>query len=267
MKTGIIAPVADLDLVEGRDFHLCLSHLCANPDYLNFYRAESDRGAFITLDNSAHEHGKGEDILKLFEQADAIGASEIVLPDELFSHAGTVRRTQKALEQIERNSLKLMVVPQAPIDHPMAYWQCRSDLLKLVDRYRELFPRGVTIGLSKDYEVWPNGMHDIAARSISLSSSDCTIEHHLLGWGRQLLGLDQISRSVWASKIRSTDSAKPIMFAIAGIDLSVGLDKATYRGRAADFFTRSMTDSQRRLARRNIKVFDALSEGRYAHVR
>lgn len=271
MKTGIIAPINNLDLAEGRPFHLCLSHLCSDPTYREFYRREAERGSFITLDNSAHEQGHGEDIRRLVGQAEEIGAREVVLPDELFSYEGTIRRTRQSLERLSPTHLRLMVVPQGHISDERSYWRCWDDLISLYREFSHVFLGGLTIGLSKDYEVLPGGMPKIALSSlVRIFSSDLSnrnVRIHLLGWGRDLTALEEISRMSQKSlivrdeMIRSTDSAKPIMFAVAGVDLSEGIEHAKYPGRAANFFDLSLTAEQRALAIRNIQTFDRLASG------
>src|SRR4051812_5392932 len=99
MRTALIPPIPELNRFGRGDFHLVLSHLVGESfDYTQHYAKERDRGAYLVLDNSAHENTHGEAADALMRQALAIRAQEVVVPDVLFDAAGTVEAATDAFE-------------------------------------------------------------------------------------------------------------------------------------------------------------------------
>ncbi|NJL70837.1 MAG: hypothetical protein HC888_04115 [Candidatus Competibacteraceae bacterium] len=265
MQVGLISPIPHLESLGGTEFHLILSHvLNEHSEYLDFYRQRSRNGDFIVLDNSAHELGAGGDIRSLLDQAFTVGASEVVLPDVLFSDRETVRRTTEAIRILADSpslsslmtsyGMSVMVVPQAKTVYDWGV--CLRELLLATSQ----LPEGihVTIGVSKDYETWPGGLGNLIDRYVrpryeANFGGPSPLSVHLLGWGRELYQLSSIvHRFPW---IRSTDSAKPFVYAMNGIQLNFSRACPKYPGRPYDYFTRTLTSSQQDLANRNIDVF------------
>ena len=70
-----------------------------------------------------------------------------------------------------------------------------------------------------------------------------------------------ISRE-FGSWIRSVDSAKPIVYATAGIGIDDVVQTPEYPKRPEGYFKKTLTPDELLLARRNIDVFDQCCNGR-----
>lgn len=241
MKTAVIAPIPLLQKYPGADgYHLCLcKHVLESDDYAYFYEVRSANGDFVILDNMAHESSEGVEVGTLIKAHKKIQASEIVLPDRLFFGEDTLDRSRQAFEQLidaeETQDCQFMGVPQGRTQRE---W---------VDCLRGLLDLGLdTIGISKDYEVWPGGLVNLV-ELVHLASNTTNI--HLLGWGREASQLKTIATS--GIPVRGVDSAKPLAYASLGIDLTREVPK--YPGRPRDFF--NLTELDHTLASRNLDYF------------
>lgn len=270
MRSAIIPPIAHLDEFAGGDeFHLVLSHLLeVDRRYLRFYQQQRLKGSYLVLDNGAHENTSGEDILDLLSKAEAIRASEIVLPDTLFDHRATVRGIENALAQMCGPGQEVfggmayptcMLVPQG---RTFEEWErCFQDLVSAYVQTQVqvpfLFPRSPVIGISKDYEIWDGGIPRLL-EYLEPFRDWMRFDVHLLGWGRRLHALPAMAAAFpW---VRSTDSAKPFVYAMAGIILPERIDGSMgdypeYPKRPGDYFARTMTDEQKDYARNNVETF------------
>lgn len=270
MRTAIISPIPELKTFGFGDFHLLLNHLLSNREYKDHYRAQSRSGAYLVLDNSAHEFQAGTDVLQLLTNAREIGAHEVVIPDVLFDGRATLDRSGKALDSIVEDSEirslfeevqpRVMLVPQGK---NIEDWiTCLSGLYlkfsSLSQKHKDLFQKRPVIGLSKDYEMWDGGLLKLIEDHLYIyRGRECDI--HLLGWGRQLWKLPEIARFYpW---IRSTDSAKPLVYARHDIRISAEEAVPEYPTRPKDFFTTSFSDSQRDLGHFNINTFREAAAG------
>lgn len=209
-------------------YHLCLLLECiGNAVYRDTYRDIVERGHHVILDNSAHELGHSRDVSQLIEVAKEIRPTEVVLPDRLFFGDDTAKLSGEAAELIRYKlpGIGMMAVPQG---RTIEEWKnCLANLLYI---------EGLTcIGISKDYEVWPGGLRYL----VSLVPSHMSI--HLLGLGRHPMGLLGVGRDF--SNVRGIDSAKPFVYAQAGIKLDGSLLTPQYPGRSHDYFE-SQIDSE-----------------------
>jgi len=274
MKAALIPPIPDLERYGHGDFHLLLSHLLRDNRYFHHYRKQRNQGAYLVLDNSAHEQGQGNDPEVLLFNALAIGAQEIVVPDVLDDGPATVEATTTALETwfegtstvnrrlIHDLSPALMYVPQGR--NEIEWWECLKELMRLhhyMARIYKYRPQTV-IGLSKDYETWDGGlMHLLDEYLYPMRIKDRQFQVHLLGWGRKSWNLADIARK--HSWIRSTDSAKPFVFARgrAGINLWNFIEELPpkYPGRPKDYFEKALTPRQRLIAEANVDLFRKLA--------
>lgn len=226
----------------GDPYHLVLTHLVHDSqEYADFYRSLSRLGHYTILDNSAHEFGFSASLDSILRAAHLIEPSEIVLPDRLFFGDDTLRDSSQALERFRKEfpDAKLMGAPQGRI------------LWEFMACYEGLIDLGVdTIGLPKIYEVWTDGLLGLARRFGK------TIDIHLLGWGRDSIQLCDLS-FYGGPNIRGIDSAKPLVYAAAGIKLNpIPFQKQPpYPGRPANFFQLTRNDFDRKLAYDNISAF------------
>src|SRR3990167_4617517 len=122
----LVSPIPPVsELLHSRplgDFHLVLAHLMNTPGYAAYYKARGAAGDYLVLDNGAHENGSGLEVNQLMSIARLLDASEVVMPDALFSAEDTVRRTRTAFMQLKEapqlahavhsSVTALMVVPQ-----------------------------------------------------------------------------------------------------------------------------------------------------------
>lgn len=274
MKAALIPPIPDLPRYGVGDFHLLLSHLLKDQRYYAHYTRERERGAYLVLDNSAHEEGEGNDPEVLLFNALAIRAQEVVVPDVLDDGPATVERSLEALEVwfegtstvnrrlIHDLSPALMYVPQGKDEQE--WKECLLELLRIhfyISKRYEYRPRFV-IGLSKDYEVWDGGLLHLIDEYLVKVRDDYLIYNpqvHLLGWGRKCWALAEIAKKhPW---IRSTDSAKPFVFARKQINLYNYIEEVppAYPGRPKNYFSTALGPRQRHAAEANIDLFRRLA--------
>jgi hypothetical protein len=203
--------------------HLALNHLMENDTYMRFMQEAGAAGDWITLDNSAHEFQSGQKLQELLPNAISIRAREIVIPDVLFHAMYTVEAGREAFKFLDTSVLfkacsptpRLMVVPQGR-DELDWVW-CLKQLIETADAYG--LGGLLTIGLSKDYERsdgFPGGLNHLIHVYLQPLCELRQIPTHLLGWPCTWEMID-LARSY--SCLRSTDSAKPFIYAMKGITL------------------------------------------------
>jgi hypothetical protein len=82
---------------------------------------------------------------------------------------------------------------------------------------------------------------------------------HMLGWGRDLWEIIRIAEEFpW---IRSTDSAKPFVYALKNISLNPSEDIPKYPTRSKTYFKRKLTPEQVKIATNNAIMFRAAAKG------
>lgn len=218
--------------------------------YRQFYQDRAREGDYIILDNSAHEFGSATHWEDLIELGEELNVSEIVLPDRLFFGEDTYNMSKKAFKLLRSRSSRIRTMGAPQGRTPQEFLRCLFKLLDLgVD----------TIGISKDFEVWPGGLRALV-EDVCRESNDVDI--HLLGWGRDLRQLFLLGSCPWLrSRIRGVDSAKPIVFAAQGIRLpsSPWETLPAYPTRPDDFF--SLASIPEHLLLHNISVFQAWAKG------
>ncbi len=254
MKAAIIAPVALLEKYVVTDYHLTLVDLLVeSSEYLDFYQHRGLKGDFIIIDNSAHEFGtsRHEDYMTTF--ARTLHASEVVLPERMFWGRDTIEMAAEVYDYYreELPEISIMGVPQGrTIDE--WDWCCREHLNMGVD----------TIGISKDFEVWPGGLvgRVTAVRYLCRQTQRGHVDVHMLGWGRNLWELNSISEiaSHPIAPIRGVDSAKPLVYAASGITLPTDFYHAEvpeYPRRPSTFFELNDIEIDEQIARENIASY------------
>lgn len=258
MHVAHIVPVSQLDQPDLGTFHLSLSHLLDMDEYATAYRNFARRGDWVILDNSAHENQVGNNPELLLHQARELGAKELVLPDSLFDAQDTLRRTREALAvytEFSDGSLpQFMIVPQGTTIYEWGY--CLHELVQSL--LQTLGEVRFTLGVSKDYEMWVGGLDTLFRRFILPMHNDLVLnplmEVHLLGWGREQSALTSLAhRYPW---IRSTDSAKPTVYAMNNIPLKLSKESPSYPGRPKDFFWSELNPGQIELAKQNRRIFE-----------
>lgn len=256
------------------DFHLLLSHLLGDPRYLLHYKQQRENGAYLVLDNSAHEHGAGDNAGNLALCAKELNAQEVVVPDVLEKAEATADAAVTAHETWHEgmdNTMRaldpaLMYVPQG--ENYEAWQLCLTELVAIHAYASNKYGirRDFVLGISKDYEVWDGGVlkllqEDIFPLRATLLKEGIRVNVHLLGWGRHLWRLEEIA--VACPWVRSTDSAKPFVYALKGIELMdayIRGEVPNYPRRPKNYFSRHM--QQATLAQRNADLFKSLASGR-----
>lgn len=273
MKAALIPPYHLLPEFGHADLHLMLVHCCDNPKYVAHYKRERERGAYLILDNSAHEFKHGQDSVKIAAWAKRLNVQEVVVPDVLDNGPATVDRAIEALEMWfeTKSSLMselnpaLMYVPQGAKQEE--YYDCMTELVRLqsyVARKKGI-KRDFVIGISKDYEDFPGGLANIL-RVVELTrtglweSNGVRLHAHILGWHRHLWVLNDLAKEFpW---VRSTDSAKPFVFAMNNILLDSEADPPPYPGRhATGYFKRRLSAFQVDYAWQNVLTFQRAARG------
>jgi hypothetical protein len=263
VKAALIPPVEHLwDFAGDDQIHLLLSHLLDRPAYLDFYRKQHLRGAYLILDNGAHENTSGEPMQEILAKAVKVRASEVVLPDTLADYHATVKGAEQALIYLlgpgqdvwAGKYPALMLVPQGATRDD---WErCFQDLVALYVKAQvarpDLFARSLTIGVSKDYDQWKGG-HVALLEFLARFHEWMRFDIHLLGWARDLVTLGTLADTFpW---IRSTDSARPFVYAASGIRLGRPGHAPLYPGRAPDYFDMTMDEDMLDCARSNVAYF------------
>jgi hypothetical protein len=267
MKAALIPPIPELGTFGNGSFHLLLSHLMHNRRYREHYKDQRKKGAYLVLDNSAHENEIGESATTLLTQAIELRAQEVVVPDCLFDAEGTIESALSSIEywfegdradEMRKLDPALMYVPQG---RNREQWiECLKELVRLqiyTARMRKARTDFV-IGLSKDYEVWDGGLLRLLRECLGPLKKDAAdrnirIQVHMLGWGRGLWNLLDVRRQCpW---VRSTDSAKPFVYAYKGIELSTASFPPEYPGRRKRYFLTKLSTQQREIAASNVKIF------------
>lgn len=274
MKAALIPPIPHLKQFGHGPLHLLLAHLLKHPkhtQYKNHYKEERKHGAYLILDNSAHEKGEGEDPEELMIRALEMNAQEVVVPDVLDDGPATVEACVAAHEVwyeghyagMQMLDPALMYVPQGK---DLEEWvECFHQLVSIQGFASRRFGirRDFVLGVSKDYEVWEGGIellldNHVWPMKILLDGHGIKMHVHLLGWGRDLWRLEYLSQQFpW---IRSTDSAKPFVYALSDIELQPP-DIPTYPLRPKSYFQKNLTERQIEIARNNVWTFRAAAQG------
>lgn len=269
MKVALIPPCPFLPIFGNAQFHLLLAHLFSRSSYVKHYKKQRLHGAYLILDNSAHEKGEGEDSEILMLRAMDVQAQEVVIPDALEDAEGTVEACLSAHETWYEGSYSgmreldptLMYVPQGK--NADEWNECFRSLVRIHNfcAKRHRLRRDFVLGLSKDYEVWPGGLRELIEKYIlpvkrELLLKDIHMHLHMLGWGRNLWMLNEIARDhPW---IRSTDSAKPFVYAINGIELRPP-EVPEYPKRRWNYFSTTKMDTD--ICATNILAFIQCARG------
>jgi hypothetical protein len=264
MKVALIPPAPELRRHATTDIHLLLSHLFERPGYIEYYRNRRRAGDYLILDNSAHEHGHGNKAQELLFQAMIIGVHEVVCSDVLFDSQGTCEATEGMLQYITSDHgwdaymaaglPRLMLVPQGRSERELE--QCLNRLMYLWAIYMEnLSGHPPVIGISKDYDDdLPGGIASFISTYCHPHRERVGADVHCLGWPANLWALADVYRK--APWVRSVDSAKPFVYARAGIRLEPGGTVPTYPHRTDDYFDAPLGRCAN-IAKANVEVFKA----------
>lgn len=242
MKVSHIVPKDILNLIDNREFYMCLANIAIkDKDYLEFYRKQSDRGSFVLLDNGAAEADQMTlDIMwKIIEQ---VHPSEVILNDSLLNKDETLRLSRQALQYYLLKGYKgqFMFVPQG----------------KNIDEWIECFKEFdndyiSTIGVSK---FITSGWNDLRGRYKCIEQLRKLTDKpvHLLGCHYSIKELKEIENDF--DNIRSNDSAIAYIYSLAKEEI----DKVSRPDKEINFLQNELTDRQIKLLKKNIHIYDSL---------
>jgi hypothetical protein len=246
MKACLIPPRGLEGYALHSRFHLALAlpELMRNTDYVTTYQRAARGNDYTILDNGEAE-GARVSAKELFEAAQLIGASEIVLPDVIGEVDDTTKRTRGFLVRYEEElgPYNLMGVAQGKNE---------AELQKCIEYYSK-YAAITTIGIPR---------HIIRRMDKSTARVD------LANWIKaefenrftiHLLGVDpyRLREIAWAAKyashVRSIDSSLPFNYALMSAHLNNGAPAITRPGR---YFEKNWaTVVTRDLVLANIGVF------------
>jgi len=120
MRVMINAPIPHLGMVDRFNQHLVLVHLLEGK-YLDFYRKQREKGAYIILDNGVVETGTPQVDEKKIE---LLRPQEVVAPDYLFDAKRTYVESREFALWVKKRfpDIKVMCVPQG--ETPREYIEC-----------------------------------------------------------------------------------------------------------------------------------------------
>lgn len=274
MKIALIPPIPNLQHADHNDgMHLLLAHLMGDRRYVHFYQQMRIAGHYLIMDNGAHELGAALSHEQILGMARRVLAQEIVLPDVLFDRHGTIERTKRMLKWIvkegweEYDSAKrprLMMVPQGK-DSP-DWAQCVKGLVKTWETFAPQAPELLQppiLGISKDYDENRGGLPNLIGNYIEPLRESFEFDTHCLGWPSKLWSLARVAHDFpW---IRSTDSARPYVYAKHGILLEPGGQVPSYPRRDTLYFEEFLPAWKLEIARKNTLVFRATATDELMH--
>lgn len=249
MQLCVIAPTPHLDiLTRFSRMHLVLTHwVLENSDYAEFYENRRIEGDYIILDNGAYEFTVSQCIEDLKRAADIVMPHEVVLPDALRNGMATARMSEEAYEPLVQHfdwDTKFMAVVHGK--NPKEWDWCLRRQIEL-----PVHVLGIPRVYADDFGSW---IPAIAA--IRDSSMRGRFDIHLLGAPHDLTHAAEVHK-VFPTVVRSTDTAKPIHFAMARkrFDSPLNPDQRNGYSRPDNFITYEMDREQLALCEYNIQVF------------
>ena len=239
-KISHIVPTDLLDMIDQRDFYMCLANVASkNEQYCKFYADQVKKGAFVLLDNGAAESDQMTlDIM--WQVIEKINPTEVILNDCLMDCDETIRRSSEALQFYKQKGYKgqFMFVPQG------------SNLEEWIRCYETMDKTDIsTIGVSK---FVTSGWNKRDARFdccayINVHGHEPV---HLLGCHNNINEVADIASSF--DFIRSNDTAIAYIYSQAH-KLIGSQDRP--KGEI-DFIKSNFDDRQQELLRLNIAIFD-----------
>ncbi|MBR6907718.1 hypothetical protein IKN40_04430 [bacterium] len=233
-----------LDLIDGRDFYMCLANIASkNEDYCNFYKQQVEKGAFVLLDNGAAESDQMtlDVMLSVIKK---INPTEVILNDSLSNCDETIERSLQALKFYQDNNVncQFMFVAQG---------QNFSEWARCLTTFPEL-SKISTIGVSKfNTSVWKED--DARLKCCELINNLLPEKPiHLLGCHKDIREVAKISSQ--CINIRSNDTAFAQICAMSYQNI---LDGERPHGEM-NFIESYFSEGQKQLLKQNIKLFDNL---------
>lgn len=266
MDVGIICPIAHLDAFAVRsNYHLVLAHMVErSAKYREFYKRMSDRGDYITLDNSSYE--VGDDVYspdQLIEFAMSVGAKEVMAPESAGDADSTMKKVMEFVRHfrsIKGNSMKVFATIHGSSLKDII--RCHNFFIGLAD----------TIGLSfrldpqpkTNFVRHPNTTVDLALSRVQtihylIPFMKSEVRYHLLG----LLSPFELTFYSKFGLIKSNDTSSAFVHGFHGIDVSDwAFEKLDSK---LDFYRKNINHHQMRLISENITTLKELAGSTYKY--
>lgn len=243
IKISHIIPSDTLQMIDGRDFYMCLANIASKDEnYRNFYKEQVKKGAFVLLDNGAAEHDQMTlDIM--WSVIEEINPTEVILNDVLMNCDATLETSVAALKFYREKGYKgqFMFVPQG------------ENLLEWIRCYESMDKSEIsTIGVSK---FVTSGWKDSCARHKCCAHINGKMPVHLLGCHENILEVKEISECY--SNIRSNDTAIAYIYAQADKEI---LDGDRPAGEI-NFIKSELDERKTEILKHNMYVFDETVQG------
>jgi hypothetical protein len=245
MQLSVIAPYSAQETLCSEDtHHLTLVHwMLESPEYMEFYQMRvRENRAFVILDNGAHENKRSEPLRDLIQVAKTLQPHEIVLPDAIGDADATIEATLSALPTLREEfpHTSLMAVPQG---RNLSEWLiCLGVMLEQ--------PGIDCIGIPR---IQADIVGSWVPHVLAVDTAVRKYPIHLLGSPYDLTAAAQVE-TAFPGRVRSTDTSKPVHYAIQGITIDYPLNPAQRNplSRPKDFLTRCLNKEEVLLAKYNI---------------
>jgi len=239
-----------LDLIDGRDFYMCLANIASKDEnYCNFYKKKVEDGAFVLLDNGAAEADQMT-LEVMWSVIEKINPSEVILNDCLMDCEETVRRSIEAINFYKSRGYKgqYLFVPQG---QNLREWIMCYELMKDYCVERLMDSKCIsTIGVSK---FVTKGWKDSEARYSCCSYlSYEKPQVHLLGCHENINEVAKISKQF--DFIRSNDTAISYIYALSNKKITDG-DRPSGE---INFIKSDLDEQQIEILKENMQTFDNL---------
>ena len=236
-----------LDLIDGRDFYMCLANIASKDEnYCNFYKKQVEKGAFVLLDNGAAEADQMT-LEVMWSVIEKINPSEVILNDCLMDCDETIKRSIEALEFYESKGYKnqFLFVPQGS---DLREWIRCYEIMKdyCLTRNKHIS----TIGVSK---FVTKGWNDSEARYSCCSYlNHDKPQVHLLGCHENINEVAKISNQF--DFIRSNDTAISYIYALNNKLINEGNRPSG----EINFIKSELSTEQIEILKNNMRLFDSL---------
>jgi hypothetical protein len=219
IQIGHITPIPLLDQILSPEdkFHLTIAEVAnSSPKYREFYQKRVQDGDYVVLDSAAFETGEATELGTMLTAAALLMPSEIVLPDKRGDAHTTLVLAERMMTLLAREQYAgaLMAVPHG------------GDIADYVMTAQLLYKEGIRVlGLIEEipelYQMTRRKVVDKLHRLLPEA------QFHLLGIDKNLEDL------IWPedSPVRSTDTAKLVVWGLNGTWIRPGEPIPTYPGR------------------------------------
>ena len=210
MKFANIVPIPFLNAYQNRtcsDYHLALTHLVGDENYVKFMRRRSIDGDFIIMDNSLIELGSAMRMTDVLDAAIKCNANEIVLRDVFRDRRETLRAIVQSIDELQHSGysgpkkFRYMAVPQG---------DDFNDWLNCLQYILENIPQVNTIGIPKVTNTFfpytDKGRVNVLEylEKYSLPQAYPQIQWHMLGVWNNPIELKYAAPFTW---VRGCDSS------------------------------------------------------------